>query len=620
MSAAGDFRDVEREALQRRSQRSAARTAAKTLPAARVSQPVTGSSPVVRLGRGAAITFNPALLTDAERSRFSRHMNARVSPGKGVLSNAEYYAQQAFIDVAQISVPTVSGRDNVDWVLKRGDGSTEVVPDFVARAVQPRETGYAGAAAATVPTPVAVPLAPLPAAVQAAPPVTAPPVTAPPVGALSVAAPRGGALSSAAPLAGPLPSAAPQFVAPQFAAPPVAAPLARPSASAAALALAAAAEIAVAQAVAAQAAAVHAEAEQVEAARVAAAHTAAAQAAAQRAAEQADAAQAAAAEVAVEQSARVHAAAAQAAAAHAAAQVASEHAATAQAAAAQAAADAAEQAATWAAAEQAAAQAAAERSAAEQAARSHAAAQAAAQAAAEQSAAATAHAASAYASTFARTVQVTVPLQVPLTGPSRLPAPPEPEPSAVVRSAAESAARVAAQRAPQAPLTRSTRASAAPVPGGPIVPSYVGAVTGSQMLRAERDRAREILARATALRVQTGHKSTGPNYRAALISENRARTKFFELNAQTEQATAREARVEYAAVRSALTEGTESYRLEYEAQLTALASGVVLPSLTDRIAAAEAIVQRQDEAAALATDSAERWAAGAAQRKVNHTE
>ncbi|MCI4658327.1 hypothetical protein [Cryobacterium zhongshanensis] len=593
MSAAGDFRDVEREALLRRSQRSAARTAGKNPPAARVTQPATGSSAVVRLGRSVAITFNPALLSAAERSRFSRHMNARVSPGKGVLSNAEYYAQQAFIDVAQISVPTVSGRDNVDWVLKRGDGSTEVVPDFVARAVQPRETGYAGAAAATVPTPVAVPLAPLPAAVQAAPPVTAP---------------LSGALSAAAPLAGPL-----SIAAPLFAAPPVAAQPARSDASAAALALAAAAETAVAQAVAAQAAAVHAEAAQLEAARVAATQTAEARAAAHRAAEQAEAAQAAAAEVAVEQSARVHAAAAQTAAAHAAAQVASEHAATAQAAAAQAATDAAEQSAAQAAAEQAAA---AERSVAEQAARSHAAAQAAAQAAAEQAAAATAHAASAYASTFARTVQV----PVPLAGPSRLPAPPEPEPSAVVRSAAESAARVAAQRAPQASLTRSTRVPAAPVPGGPIVPSYVGAVTGSQMLRAERDRAREILARATALRVQTGHKSTGPNYRAALISENRARTKFFDLNAQTEQATAREARIEYAAARSSLTEGTENYRLEYEAQLTALASGVVLPSLTDRIAAAEAIVQRQDEAAALATDSAERWAAGAAQRKVNHTE
>ncbi|TFB85538.1 hypothetical protein E3O44_13145 [Cryobacterium algoricola] len=613
MSAAGDFRDVEREALLRRSQRTAARTAGKNPPPARVAQPATGSSAVVRLGRSVAITFNPALLSPAERSRFSRHMNARVSPGKGVLSNAEYYAQQAFIDVAQISVPTVSGRDNVDWVLKRGDGSTEVVPDFVARAVQPRETGYAGAAAATVPTPVAVPPALLPATVLAAPP-----VTAPLSGALSTAAPLVGPLSIAAPQFAAPPVAAPQFAAPSvaaplFAAPPVAAQPARSDASAAALALAAAAETAVAQAVAAQAAAVHAESAQLEAARVAATQTAEARAAAHRAAEQAEAAQAAAAEVAVEQSARVHAAAAQTAAAHAAAQVASEHAATARAAAAQAAADAAEQSAAQAAAEQAAA---AERSVAEQAARSHAAAQAAAQAAAEQAAAATAHAASAYASTFARTVQV----PVPLAGPSRLPAPPEPEPSAVVRSAAESAARVAAQRAPQASLTRSTRVPAAPVPGGPIVPSYVGAVTGSQMLRAERDRAREILARATALRVQTGHKSTGPNYRAALISENRARTKFFDLNAQTEQATAREARIEYAAVRSSLTEGTENYRLEYEAQLTALASGVVLPSLTDRIAAAEAIVQRQDEAAALATDSAERWAAGAAQRKVNHTE
>ncbi|MEB0307483.1 hypothetical protein QN345_19535, partial [Cryobacterium sp. 10I1] len=150
--------------------------------------------------------------------------------------------------------------------------------------------------------------------------------------------------------------------------------------------------------------------------------------------------------------------------------------------------------------------------------------------------------------------------------------------------------------------------------------NYVGTVTGSQVLRAERDRAREILARATGLRVKTGQKSTGPNYRAALISENRARTKFFELNTQTEQATAREARIEYAALLSSLTEGTENHRIEYEAQLSALLAGVALPALTERIAAAEAIVHRQDEIAGLATDSAERWAAGSPQRKVNHIE
>ncbi|WBM79435.1 hypothetical protein KIV56_13830 [Cryobacterium breve] len=120
--------------------------------------------------------------------------------------------------------------------------------------------------------------------------------------------------------------------------------------------------------------------------------------------------------------------------------------------------------------------------------------------------------------------------------------------------------------------------------------------------------------------MKTGQKSTGPNYRAALISENRARTKFFELNAQTEQATAREARTEYAALLSALTDGTENHRLEYEAQLTALLSGVARTPLTERIAAAEVIVHRQDEIAALATDSAERWAADSPRRKVNHTE
>ncbi|MDY7526577.1 MULTISPECIES: hypothetical protein [unclassified Cryobacterium] len=525
MSAAGDFRDVEREALLRRSQRSAARTAAKNPPVARASQPSTGTSPVVRLGRSAAITFNPALLSAAERSRFSRHMNARVSPGKGVLSNAEYYAQQAFVDVAQISVPTVSGRDNVNWVLKRGDGSTEVVPDFVARAVQPRETGHPGVSAA-VTAPVAVPVVLPPAALQAAPPV-------------------------AAPLAG-----APFAAAPPLAAQLATAPPARPSASAAAAALAAAAETAVAQAAAAQAAAAQAEAAQAEAAHAAAVQTAAAQAAAHRAAEQAEAAHAA-----IEQATR-----AQAAAAHA------------------------------------EAQAAAEEAAAAQAATAHAAAQT----------------ASAQAAAAAQAINV--PLHVPLAGPSRLPAPPEPEPVSTVRSAAVSAAHLAAQRAPQAPLTRSARAPMAPAPGAPIVANYVGTVTGSQVLRAERDRAREILARATELRVKTGQKSTGPNYRAALISENRARTKFFELNTQTEQATAREARIEYAALLSSLTEGTENHRIEYEAQLSALLAGVPLPALTERIAAAEAIVHRQDEIAGLATDSAERWAAGSPQRKVNHTE
>ena len=519
MSAAGDFRDIEREALLRRSQRSAARTAGKNPPAGRASQPATGAAPVVRLGRSAAITFNPALLTDAERSRFSRHMNARVSPGKGVLSNAEYYAQQAFVDVAQVSVPTVSGRDNVHWVLKRGDGSSEVVPDFVARAVQPRETGYPGSgmtsAAAGAATTATGPIAVVRVATQAAAPIAA-----------------------------------------TFAAPPVAVPvvdspaaesLTRPIASAATAALAAAAQAAVAQAEAAQAAAAQAEAAQAEATQTAAAQTAAAHAAAQTAIAQAAAAQAAAAQAEAAQTAAARAEAAQAAAAHAAAQ-----AATAQAAAAQA---------------------------------------------------------------------MRVPQHVPLAGPPRLPAPQEPDASVTVRSAADAAAHLAAQRAPQAPLTRSTRAPVGPsAPSGPIVPSYVGTVTGSQILRAERDRAREILARATELRVQTGHKSTGPNYRAALISENRARTKFFELNAQTEQATAREARVEYAALRSSLTEGTESYRLEYEAQLTALLSGVALPSLADRISAAEAAVRHQEEIAALATDSAERWAAGSPQRKVNHTE
>ncbi|MEB0014889.1 hypothetical protein QN416_25150, partial [Glaciimonas sp. Cout2] len=87
---------------------------------------------------------------------------------------------------------------------------------------------------------------------------------------------------------------------------------------------------------------------------------------------------------------------------------------------------------------------------------------------------------------------------------------------------------------------------------------------------------------------------------------------------QTEQATAREARIEYAALLSSLTEGTENHRIEYEAQLSALLAGVALPALTERIAAAEAIVHRQDEIAGLATDSAERWAAGSPQRKVNH--
>ncbi|TFB96035.1 MULTISPECIES: hypothetical protein [Cryobacterium] len=540
MSATGDFRDVEREALLRRSQRSAARTAGKNPPAARASQPATGTSPVVRLGRSAAITFNPALLSAAERSRFSRHMNARVSPGKGVLSNAEYYAQQAFVDVAQISVPTVSGRDNVNWVLKRGDGSTEVVPDFVARAVQPREAGYPGVGTA-VTAPVAVPVVLLPAALQAAPPVTGLPVVAP--------------FTTAPPIAASFAAA------PPAAAQPVAAPPPRPSASAAAAALAAAAETAVAQAAAAQAAAAEAETAQAEAAHAAAVQTAAAQAAAHRAVEQAEAAQAA-----IEQAAR-----AQAAAAHAEAQAAAEEAAAAQAAAAQASA-----------AQASAAQAAAARAAAAQA--------------------------------------INVPLHVPLAGPSRLPAPPEPEPVSTVRSAAESAAHLAAQRAPQAPLTRSARAPMAPAPGAPIVANYAGTVTGSQILRAERDRAREILARATELRVKTGQKSTGPNYRAALISENRARTKFFELNTQTEQATAREARIEYAALLSSLTEGTENYRIEYEAQLSALLAGVTLPALTERIAAAETIVHRQDEIAGLATDSAERWAAGSPQRKVNHTE
>ena len=520
MSAAGDFRDIEREALLRRSQRSAARTAGKNPPAGRASQPATGAAPVVRLGRSAAITFNPALLTDAERSRFSRHMNARVSPGKGVLSNAEYYAQQAFVDVAQVSVPTVSGRDNVHWVLKRGDGSSEVVPDFVARAVQPRETGYPGSgmtSAAGAATTATGPIAVVRTAIQAAAPIAA-----------------------------------------TFAAPPVAVPvvdspaaesLTRPIASAATAALAAAAQAAVAQAEAAQAAAAQAEAAQAEATQTAAAQTAAAHAAAQTAIAQAAAAQAAAAQAEAAQTAAAQAEAARAAAA-----------------------------------------------------------QVAAQAAAAQAVAAAAQA-------------MRVPQHVPLAGPPRLPAPQEPDASVTVRSAADAAAHLAAQRAPQAPLTRSTRAPVGPsAPSGPIVPSYVGTVTGSQILRAERDRAREIMARATELRVQTGHKSTGPNYRAALISENRARTKFFELNAQTEQATAREARIEYAALRSSLTEGTESYRLEYEAQLTALLSGVALPSLADRISAAEAVVRHQEEIAALATDSAERWAAGSPQRKVNHTE